>query len=95
MGTGYYDLIKKSLLGSVCMYVGMYFLVCVYQCSLEVNNGCVSPYCLRQSLFCESDVSRFALDWLVIEHQDLLVSTHLVLGVIGICRQAHCFCVGT
>ena len=62
--------------------------------SLKVNNGFVPPYCLRQSLFCESDVSHFALGCLVIEHQDLLVSTHLVLGVIGTCCQAHCFCVG-
>lgn len=80
----------------MCMHVygGVLSCLCVSMQSPEVNNGCVPPYCLRQSLFCESDVSHFALDWLVIEYQELLVSTHLVLGVIGTHCQAHCFCVG-
>lgn len=79
----------------MCMHVcgGVLSCLCVSVQSLEVNNGCVPPYCLRQSLFCESDVSHFALDWLVIETGSS--SLHpLCAGVIGTHCQAHCFCAG-
>lgn len=76
-----------------CMYVGVYFLVCVYQCRVRRSIMGVFLLIAWDSLFCESDVSHFALDWLVIE----TVSSSLhppCAGVIGTHCQAHCFCTG-